>query len=408
MTSVMQSKRQGNQPAECADGSKIMDKTITYPALTGMGKNMFTRLGTGCVNVLALLVTWLYRLVVRNIGDAKSCKADDGAKASKRLKKSDSLPDIATKSPQADEEEYQDETRLAECPLTPVIAHQETTLVSRRTSTPEISHLSIQNSSPKVKKANTFVMVEYRDGSDTVGFNEKKLTHNTPAAIDTSTTISTDSIKSSLYAEASGDQQYVVVEVPRDDTALIKKKKKKKRSKAKREETAKSPHSASCDTKGKNTSISAPLSAHVAAVHYKNTPDSNATTTEDDSEVLNSSNNSRTIRISDDILTSRNSIDIGATLMGEQQESELEKAWKTASLAAAKLGLDSFGEDTSLTRELSYPIASSERMNSSNLSNLSWGTSIESSLSFGSPLHSTSDKKSSSFKNIKDIWDKTA
>jgi hypothetical protein len=94
--------------------------------------------------------------------------------------------------------------------------------------------------------------------------------------------------------------------------------------------------------------------------------------------------------------------------MGEQQESELEKAWKTASLAAAKLGLDSFGEDTSLTRELSYPIASSERMNSSNLSNLSWGTSIESSLSFGSPLHSTSDKKSSSFKNIKDIWDKTA
>lgn len=403
----MQSKPEEKQPTEYADRSlklKMKNKSLDF---IGMGKNLFILLGKNFVNVLGLVVVWLYKLIMRNIGTAKSSTVDDGAKAPKSLKKSDSLPDIATKATRMDGEEYEHETRVAECPLTPVIAHQETTPVSRRTSPPEIRHASIEASSPKVKKMNTFVMVEYRDGSDTVGFHQRKSTKDIPASINTGIAVSTDSIKSILYSEAHGDQQYVVVEVPRDDTATNKKKKKKKRSKGKREETVKRSNSASSDIK-ENTTSSIPLSAHVAAAEFGNTPDSSAGKAEHKAEMLNSSSDSSKVRISDDILPLKHSMEIGAALMGEQHESELEKAWRTASLAAAKLGLDTFGEDTSLTRQSSYPIANLNSMNSSNLSNLSWGTSIESSISFGSPLHSTSNKRSSSFKNIKDIWDKTA
>ena len=378
---------------------------IGYSDLMGIGKNLSMALKTGFAKLVSLVVTLLHWLVVGNVGPVSD--RDHVAESTKKMKKSESLPDIATKVAQMNDHEVGE---IAECPLTPVIAHQDTTPVSRRGSPQR--EKSVEK---KPKKTNTFVMVEYRDGSDTVGFRDttSPYSDSPSSATHVDATNFPDCLKDSTFYDTPVGQQYVVVEVPRDETEMKKKKKKKKqRAKGKKEEQGTSTQPASCDQIEKNSSsISTPPCGQGVGMELRNTPESNTCAASLDAEIgfLKSSTDSNMVPISNNIFSSEDSIDTGASFMSEQQhESELEKAWKTASLAAAKLGLDTFGEDTSLTRQSSHPIDTSDSMNSSRLSHVSWGTSMDSSLSFGSPLHSTSGKKSSSFKNIKDIWEKSA
>jgi len=411
LTSVMPAQRQEQQPTEGAKGLGKITKKIQWDDLMALGKSLSAFVGTSA-NVLWLVIVRLYWVVVKNFGAVNHRSTEHcGTESSERSKESNLSPlDIATKATQSHEDVCQDEVEVAECPNTPVIARQDTNPVLRRISTPEVRHVSTEEPSPKVKKTNTFVMVEYRDGSDIVSFCENSSSNDSSSDRNTITTTSTDCIDRSSFNDTPDGQQYVVVEVPRDDDVLNnnkKKKKKKKRAKVKKEENIKTTQSSSHDTR-KICENPGSHFAQVAAVEVHDTHKSSAATLAAEVDFLNLSTDSSTLHTSNTIFREETSMET-RTLMSEQQhESELEKAWRTASLSAAKLGLDTFSEDTSLTRQPPHPILTSDSLNSSKLSQMSWTTSLDSSLSFGSPLRSTSDKKSSSFKNIKDIWDKTA
>lgn len=432
-TPAMQSQGGRNQRSESLIGSKKSHRNTYYLDLMRIWKHSVASIRTTWRKVVSFVVMWLLSLV-GNSGKEAQNVANKGNEAREKIQDA-SLPHIVTKAYIPEEEENRN--GIAECPLTPVITHHDATPVSRRgsplirTFTGDDESLNDTICSHKRRGtvvANTFVMVEYKENTDACSV-PTNMCDPSPKSLDTTSTSPTESqnismMKKDPCAEMAAHQEYVVVEVPRGTATMsTKKKKKKKRGKGRKEEighgrgSLKKEQSASDSIENKQHTHSLaknairtpppppPLeSAPVQTGQNHGKPTKNVSGCPAPS--------TRTSTLTTSILSNCTfskehitSPERGYT--GEQQhESELETAWKTASMSAAKLGLDTFSEEASLTRQASH-FDASDSMNSSRLSHLSWTTSIDSSLSFGSPLHSTSDKKSTSFKNIKDIWDKT-
>lgn len=415
-TPAMQQHSRGNQLPGREGGSREMNIISQYNELMGGVKHLWMCLS----NLVSYVVVWLYWLVVKK-GDAVIDKnSNQDAKPPSQIKQCEYLRDIETKvAPLGDQ--APEDSGVADCPLTPVITRQDAMPVSRRVSP---ASRKSEDESPIVentvdrdvnsKKENEFVMVEYRDGSETVGYRDGKPPLDSPRTLYKSTSsLDTECSKNSTYLENREGQHYVVVEVPRDDsdTNIKRKRKKKKRTKEQKDEHVNQNEHAGSPNQHHDTKFAPAHGYSIISTEPATSPGSQNITACDISVerqsrfLKGSSTNSTTVPISNNkVFDKEHTPESAGMSMGEHHhESELDKAWKTASLSAAKLGLDTFGEDRSLS---SHHLDGSESMNSSRLSHISWAASMDSSLSFGSSLQSTSDRKSSSFMNIKDIWDK--